>query len=140
MTIWPGDGASPEVFTKHDCGLTSKGFARSAKTSDTEVPDCDDPDAAVWTERNVTSLSGSVTGSGVLAVDSLSFWDDWFESGIAKNCRVVMDLPGGAAAYYEGRLVLTKHEVAGNLSDGKLQVSIGLDTDGPMLRVDGAPT
>jgi hypothetical protein len=138
MTIWPGDGDSPEDFTKHDCGLTSKGLAFSGKTSDTDVPDCDDPDAAVWTERVVTSLSGSATGSGVMATDSLAFWSDWFESGLSKNVRIVLDLPGGAACYFQGAMVLTKFELTANLSDGKIQVSVGADSDGPLTRNDGA--
>ena len=49
-----GDGAAPEVFTD-PCGLTSKGFTRTANLNDTNIPDCDDPDAPSWLGRDVVS-------------------------------------------------------------------------------------
>jgi hypothetical protein len=48
---------SPEVFAS-PCGLNSRSFNRTAATNETNVPDCDDPDAASWLERDVVSLSG----------------------------------------------------------------------------------
>jgi hypothetical protein len=82
-----GDGNSPEVFTA-PCGLTSKSFNGQAATNDTNVPDCDDPDAASWFERDVVSLSRDITGSGVLAGEFFDTWNDWFEGGDSKKREV----------------------------------------------------
>src|SRR5690606_33512417 len=48
MLIQVGDGADPEVFSA-PCGLTTRGLNFSAETSDTTVPDCDDPSLPSWT-------------------------------------------------------------------------------------------
>lgn len=87
-----GDGASPETFSE-PCGLTSKGFAQTASTQDTNVPDCDDPDAPAYVERAIESLSGEITGSGVLALESLPVWRAFYEGAISKNCQIKIDAP-----------------------------------------------
>ena len=63
------DGADPEVFTD-PCGLTSKGLTRTANLNDTNVPDCDDPDAPSWLGRDVVSYQGAIAGAGVVAQES----------------------------------------------------------------------
>ena len=61
-----GDGGAPEVFTD-PCGLTSKGFTRTANLNDTNMPDCDDPDAPSWLGREVVSYQASIAGAGIVA-------------------------------------------------------------------------
>src|SRR5215510_9041610 len=85
-----GDGATPptpEAFVRQ-CGLTSKGIQFSGDTSDIAVPDCDQPDDPAWAERVITVKNCTVSGDGVLATDHREEWDEWFQSGLAKNCRV----------------------------------------------------
>src|SRR5688572_17783778 len=66
-----GDGASPEVFSA-PCGFTSKEFRMGAAVNDTNVPDCDDEDAASWLERDTVSKDWGFTASGVHAEQSYS--------------------------------------------------------------------
>jgi hypothetical protein len=52
--VYLGDGASPETFVA-PCGFVQKALTLDATTSDTNVPDCDDPEAPAWTERGITA-------------------------------------------------------------------------------------
>lgn len=122
------NGASPGEF-QDPCGLTSRGFNRTAETNSTNVPDCDDPDAAAWLERDVVSLSGEMTGSGVLADESFDIWDEWFESGQAKMVRVEL----GSRAW-EGRAILSNFNISGERGQ-RVNVEVTLQSDGEILRV-----
>lgn len=138
MTIWPGDGASPEDFTSKVCGLTSKNFGISAEVSESNTLDCDDPDAPSWVERVVRSLSSEVSGSGIMAEEVMSFWRDWALSAEPKNVRIVLDL-AGTDGYFEGSYVLTQFELPANQDDGKIGISITLQSDGEVTWETGAP-
>lgn len=134
LTIWPGDGASPEVFTSKSCGLTAKGMTINADTADSVVPDCTNPDAPSWIERVVRSLSSGVTGSGLMAEESFSFWRDWALSGLPKNVRVQLDL-AAADGWFAGSYVLTAFELAGNEGDGLVNVTLTMASNGPVAWV-----
>lgn len=138
LSIWPGDGASPEDFTSKVCGLNAKTFNIGGDTSDSNVPDCDDPDAPSWTERVISALSSGVQGSGLLAEETFAFWRDWSLGGLPKNVRVVVDL-ATTPGYFYGSYVLTQFELSGNQSDGKIGVNITLASDGPIAWSAGAP-
>lgn len=129
LTIWPGDGVSPEVFTSKVCGLTSKGFTLSSETSDTAVPDCTDPDLPAWIERVTRSSSAEISGSGVMAEETFAFWRDWKLDGSAKNVRVMLDLVT-SDGYFAGSFLLTNFELTGNQDDGKVNVSLTLQSNG----------
>ncbi len=138
LLIQVEDPASPGTFVA-PCGLTTKGLNRPAQTSDTNVPDCDDPDLPSWTERVVRALSASVSGSGVLALESLDIWDGWFAVGDTRNVKVTLDVPLAS----NGRswlipMVLTTFNLTGNESDGKMQVSIELQNDGAIVTTPAA--
>jgi hypothetical protein len=137
LTVWPGDGATPEVFTNKSCGFVSKGFNLAATASETTVPDCDNPDLPAWTERVVRSSSGGFSGSGAMAEQTYAFWRTWFLSGVYKNVRIVVD--GTAIGYYAGKFILTRLETTGNQGDAKIQVNVTLDSDGEITWVAGAP-
>lgn len=112
MLLKIGDGASPEVFTA-PCALNSKSFTRSASTNDFNVPDCDDPDAPVWTERAKEALSAGISGSGTLAEESLDLWEDFYNDVDARNVQIVIDYPAGARTY-QGAFFLTTLNIGGN--------------------------
>lgn len=135
LSIWPGDGGSPEVFTSKVCGLTSKGFTISSETSDSTVPDCDDPDLPAWVERVTRSSSAEISGSGVMAEETFDFWRDWKLDGTAKNVRVIMDLLG-TPGYFAGSFLLTSLEITGNQDDGKINVTVTLQSNGEITWVD----
>lgn len=132
LLILIGDGGSPETFAA-PCGLTSKGFDISASANGIEVPDCDDPDAPAFTERVVKALSGSVSGSGILAKESFSIWNEWALSGLSKNVRVKFDATG--MGYYAGAFILSKCSFKAALGD-KVQIDITLDSDGEFTWTD----
>lgn len=125
--IQVGDGASPEIFGE-PCGLTSKGFNRTAEMNDTNVPNCGDPDAPSWLERDVVSLSGEMTGSGVLAEESVDTWDEWFESGESRNVRVLLN-----TRRWDGRAKLSAFNVTGERGQ-RVNVEVTITSDGPIAR------
>lgn len=85
-----GDGLSPETFTA-PCGLTARSFSRKTQTSDTNVPDCDDPDAPSWLESDIVGYSVDITGSGVIDDADYATWETWAESGDLKNVKITLN-------------------------------------------------
>lgn len=135
IIVQVGDGASPEVFAA-PCGLTTRGFNRTANTNDVVVPDCTDEDAMAWVENDVVSLQAGVTGSGVLDTDALDVWDDWFQSGELRNCRIVVDVPlAQNGRHYAGAFRLTNFNMTGERGS-KAQVEVTLASSGPVSKVD----
>lgn len=135
-----GDGGAPETFN-WPCGFIKNALKLSAQSSDTIVPDCDDPMAAAWTQRFVSALSGSITGNGVMAMESLSIWRQWFASGQSKNIRIVIDLPGAqGGGYWYGAAILTDFSADSDRKSegGRTQQSVTIDNDGPWLWQDAA--
>lgn len=125
-----GDGASPENFAD-PCGLTSKGFTRTANMNDTNIPGCDDPDAAAWLGRDAISYQGAISGEGVVAEESIVTFEDWWASGqtVAKNVRIEV----GAHAW-EGPFKLAEYNITGERGS-KVTLSISLVSDGEIQRV-----
>lgn len=131
-----GGGGSPEAFVA-PCALTSKSIAFSASTNDQNVPDCDDPDAPTWTERVVAALSAGVTGSGTLAMESLTTWRTWFLSGLEKNIQVWID-EDTYGGYYAMSAVLTGFTQGAN--QGELAtIEVEIQSNGAVTWTAGAP-
>lgn len=138
LLVQLGDGAVPETFAQ-PCALVSRGFNVAADTTDSDVPDCDNPDAPTWVQRTIRSFSGEISGEGVLALVSHATWRTWFLSGLAKNVRVKLDVPlADGGGYYAGAFLLTKFALSGNKGDGKVGVSITLVSDGVIAWVPAA--
>lgn len=123
LLILVGDGANPEVFAQ-PCGLTSSTFSLTSATGSTVVPFCDDPEAAAWDTKEVTSLSAQVTGSGVMAVESFAIWNNWFLNGSSKNAQIKLDDPG--LGQYQGPWVLSSFKLTGTRGQ-KVTVDITLE-------------
>lgn len=122
-----GDGQSPETFTA-PCGLTAKGFGLTANTNEVNVPDCDDPDAPAWVERDVVSLSGDISGSGVMDEDYQATWYAWLESAATRNVQISV-----GDYRYEGAFILSSFRVVGNLGD-KVQVEVAMQSSGEVTQ------
>lgn len=123
-----GNGATPEVFSA-PCGLNSRGFSRTAATNDTNVPDCDDPDAPSWLQRDVVSLSGQMTGSGVVADEDFDTWNDWFESGVSKNVQVTL-----GTRTWQGAAILSKLDITGQRGQ-RVVFTATIDSDGEIAKL-----
>lgn len=136
MLVQVGDGAMPTETFSQPCALVSRGFSFSATASQSVVPDCDNPDLPAWVQRVVNELSAGISGSGVLALAAHAIFRAWFLAGISRNVRIKIDVPladGGGS--YQGAFVLTKFELTGNRADGKVNVSVSMDSDGPVTWV-----
>ena len=128
-----GDGATPEVFSA-PCGLTANGISFSKNTNSTVTPDCDNPDAPGWEERDVVSNSAAISGSGVMAEESVSTWWDAYNTDSPINARVQIDRPAPAGGYYAGAFHLTRFEEAGTRGN-RVTVTIAMESDGQVTWV-----
>ncbi|MDF2809505.1 MAG: hypothetical protein K0S56_536 [Microvirga sp.] len=126
-----GDGAETEVFTKI-CGFTEASLAIEKESNDTTVPDCDDPDAAAWTERDVVALSWSMSFSGVLAKEALPLLEAETLQSAPTNVR--FDLAGAGVGVgtpnkrYAGRAHI-RHTITAARGE-KWQVEVTVEGDG----------
>lgn len=122
------DGATPPVFGA-PCGFTSKSFTRNKTLNEVQVPDCDDPDAAAWSERDVQSMSATISGSGVLAKSAVPIWEAALESTDSIECEVELEYPDGDSDIYTGLFHLESFEITGALGE-RVQVSVTMQSDG----------
>jgi predicted secreted protein len=131
LSIWVGTETSPQTFTA-PCGLTTRGIQFTSNTNEVQVPDCDDPDAPAWIERAIQTLSASISGSGVLAKEFLTTWQDWYFNAQARDTRIIIDWGAGVTNKYDGRFVLQTFNITGELG-GKIQIEISLLNDGQVV-------
>lgn len=131
-----GDGASPEVFSA-PCGFTERSLELKADTNATQVPDCDNPDAPAWEDKDVRTLSASITGQGVMALEALPTWRTWFFSALPKNVRVRLNAPTGKnPGYYQGAAILTSLKHDSNIGE-KCKLSVSIENTGAWTWVAG---
>lgn len=116
--------ASPQVFAA-PCGISTKGIDFSASTNETNVPDCDDPDAPQWVERVVQSLSAGLNAAGIMAEESYGTWRDWYLAATKRAVRIYV----GGLGYYYGDFLLTAFKTTGNIGE-KVQVDLTMQNDG----------
>jgi predicted secreted protein len=128
-----GDGGTPTETFAAPCGLNSREFNRTAATNDTNVPDCDDPDAPSWLERDTTSLSGSLSGAGVVAAEDFATWNTWFESGETKNVKI--SLVGDAELEWIGPFKLTALNITGTRG-ARVTFTTSMESDGEIALQD----
>lgn len=131
LLILVGDGALPEVFSQ-PCGLTTRTFDLAASTNTTLIPDCDDPEAPAWEAKDVNALSATVSGSGVMAVESFDTWNDWFMGATSKSLQIKLD--SAALGHWAGSFILTALKYGGQRGQ-KVTVDITLVNDGAVVWV-----
>ena len=132
-----GDGADPEVFAA-PCGLTSRGISFSADTDSTDVPDCSDESLPSWKERDVTSKSASISGSGVMDKTSRALYWAWYDSGDSKNIQIKD--PASAAdkgGYWSGKAVITSLDFKVDKGQ-RVSCDISLESDGAWTWTDAS--
>lgn len=122
------DGGSPPVFTA-PCGFTSKSFSRSKTLNEVQVPDCDDPDAPAWNERDVQSMSASISGDGVLAKSAIPAWEEALATTDSVECEVELLYANGDSDIYTGLFHVESFDITGSLGE-RVQVSVSMQSDG----------
>lgn len=120
---------SPGIFAA-PCGLTTKAFNQTANTQETSVPDCDNPDAPAYVERAVDTISGEISGSGVLAEEAFDTWQGWFDSAASRTARVYP--MGQSGGFYEGSFVLTQFNTPVQRGQ-KVNVDVTMQSDGQYI-------
>lgn len=122
------DGATPAVYTA-PCGFTSKSFNRNKTLAEVQVLDCDDPDKAAWMDRDVQSMSATISGSGVLAKAAMPVWEAAAASTDSVAAEIELVYADGSSDFYEGNFHLETFDITGSLGE-RLQVSITMQSDG----------
>lgn len=126
------DGATPAPAFVAPCGFTQKSFNRNKTLAEVNVPDCDEPDAASWMERDVQSMSASISGSGVLAKSSVPIWEAALLDTDSIECEVELEYPDGGSDIYTGRFHLESFEITGSIGE-RVNVSISMQSDGEIV-------
>lgn len=98
VRIMLGSGSGPVVYAA-PCGFTSKTVTLNKALEDTPGVSCDNPDAVQWLLRDATSLSMTVAGEGVLAVESVETWTDAFKSIESVPAKVEIEMPTGILSF-----------------------------------------
>jgi hypothetical protein len=124
-----GDGETPETFTD-PCGLTSKGFTRTANLNDTNVPDCDDAELPAWLGRDVVSYQGAISGNGVVAQESLVVWEDWWLTAEVRNVRIQL----GNDQTWMMRAKLQEYAITADRGE-KVNMSVSIVSDGALQSI-----
>jgi TP901-1 family phage major tail protein len=122
---------TPNTFAA-PCGLTERSITFSKETNDTTSIDCDDEDAPAWVDRDVVSLSATISGEGVMARESLDLWREAFTTTDTVNARIEV---GGTAAngggYWAGKFHLTSFEPGATRGE-RVSVSVEMQSSGPV--------
>lgn len=122
-----GDGATPTEAFAPICGLTSRGLQGSSDVVTSEVPDCADEDLPSWQEKDVKSISMSLSGSGMWSQEAHGTLMDWFLSGARKNVKVqYVDADTGDPEFLAGPCVLTQLNNAVD-KGGRVSAEISLE-------------
>ena len=127
-----GNGATPEVFTA-PCGLTTLNLTVNIETSDTNVPDCADPNLPSWLVSDEVSKQMVVGGNGVLDTDAMQVYRAWLLSGGEKNIRWLTSGTGAnGGGYWAAPGILESYEETGERGQ-RWNVAIS-------IKLNGAPT
>lgn len=122
---------TPNTFVA-PCGLTERSVTFTKDVNETQVPDCDNEDAASWTERDVVSKSVRISGRGVMAKQSEPRWRAAYEDDDPVKVRIQKS---GTAAdgggYWSGLFHLTSME-DGATKGNRVNISIEMQSTGPV--------
>ncbi|MER9164400.1 hypothetical protein [Mesorhizobium sp. M0715] len=126
LLVQIGNGADPEVFD-HDCLInTKRGVQFSSETTDTIMPDCDNPEDPAWKSVSKDGLQATISGAGMLYAASLGEWWDWYNSDDSKNVRFNVTTAG----YWQGAFKLTQFEVTADGNKDTATSTVTMVSDG----------
>ncbi|MBB4007806.1 phage tail tube protein [Allorhizobium taibaishanense] len=127
-----GNTATPIVYSS-PCGFTQRSVSLDKGLEESQIPDCDDPDAVDWVGRDASSLSMSISGEGVLAQESVETWLDAWENIDSIPVKVEWEFPAKTITW-TGHMHVEKFESAGD-NGKRATASISMQSDGKMVRV-----
>lgn len=125
--------ATPTVFVA-PCGFTSKSLVLSKNLEEINIPDCDNPDDPAWIGRDVSSLTASVSGDGVLAEESVQMWLTAYNSTLPVPVEIELVLSGTASVIWTGSMHLSNLTVGGE-QGGRVTISVEMQSDGELTGV-----
>jgi hypothetical protein len=133
MIISIGDGATPEVFVAR-CSLnSSRGLEFKAKTEQTNLPDCDDPDLVGWAGVQKSELSCSMDGEGTLHINDNPLFFTWFTNNVSMNCKIILT-SGAVTQTYTGKFMLVDYSVKAQKGQ-YVNASLKFEADGEVVLV-----
>lgn len=126
----PGATPTDPLVYSAPCGFTNRSLALSKNLEDVNIPDCDDPDAPSWVGRDVSSLTASVTGEGILAEEAAELWLEAFKSIEPVPVRIELLLSVGQIIW-TGDMHLSSMTVAAE-SGGRVTLNVEMQSDGEL--------
>jgi len=128
----------PETFD-HPCTINAdREFALETTFTEDVAIDCDDPEAPAWQELSPDVKSGTITGSGRLHTPDYKVWFAWWNAGVTKRCKVVLDVDAAdGGVVVDGGFVLANLSMSG-ARGGSMQGAITLRSTGPLSLTDAA--
>ena len=139
MLIEVSMDASDATFSEPCLIVSNKAFTITASMNETAVPDCADPSAPAWIERQVDSLSAEFSGSGVMDAATHDIWRDWLLSGDPKTVRITIDRPlaeGGGSYLGQFKLGSLSHNGARSDNAGLVQSEVSGMSHGTLTWTD----
>lgn len=127
-----GDGGGSEVFAE-PCAILTAEMTLSKETTDVVIPDCADPDAVGWTQRDATALSASISGEGLATATGVAALDAIAIATASRNMRFQL-IGGGSGGgtpdrRYSGAFHLTSFTL-GRQRGEKISFSFEAVSDG----------
>ena len=104
------------------CGVENLTMTINIESDTVAVPDCDDPDLAVWLLTDIVSKQMTLQGSGILDTTAMQTWQDWWLSDLPAqevNIRFFRDISAGqGGGYFAAPAVLTAYEESAQRGGG----------------------
>lgn len=124
--------ADPIVYSA-PCGFTSRSVTFTKGLEEVKIPRCNDPDAIDWIGRDASSLSMSVSGEGLLAVESVDTWLDAWHDVDSVPVKIEIEFPAKLITY-TGEMHVETLEV-GAPNGQRVTQNASMQSDGEMVRV-----
>lgn len=131
VRIMLGSGVMPIVY-EAPCGFTSRSITWNKALEEVSIPDCEFPDAADWLSRDVSSLSISVSGEGVMAEESKDAWFEAWESVESVPVRIEIEWPTQTDEWTGNMHIESLEATAAN--GQRVTLNVSMQSDGQFLR------
>jgi hypothetical protein len=120
------------VYTKL-CGVTAWNISFSKETTDSSVPDCDDPDLPIWNQTDVTGQGVSISIEGFAVPEAQAMIETATLSTVSVPVRLYIKNAGSGGAtpdkLYSLKAHIT-HEISGELKNRPV-IKLTVTGDGP---------